>query len=417
MNTTKRTATFGVGAIIAAAALIGGLNLVRADSGATKVGSLSAVSAANIADWQASGRMPVLPDGPVAEVSTGTQFAVAEVNGLTAVTAELNGVPQKVQRVDGAFMVTIGAIDGVGAAELTLVESFDDGSALSVPFTVYAHAAHDGAMAPVTAANSSAPVSTEVTLTWDQVGVAQGGDADFSGPLAIVALGGGATAVLDNVNSRVIAVSRDGVVSTLAELPTDTFTSLVRSADGHHMVAIDTIGGTAYDLQSGTSQPLPALMSAMPMGLDMSLDADGTLFVTSPADGVQYSVGLANSSAMPEQTTRRLDLPRAWVDGSMLYVQPDMSAQPLAVQVEPTGALSILGLDRLSDGRVAVLLEIAGKSTVDTRLIVVGASHVEAVALEGQSVFLVDHPMSVLGTSVTYASYDQRGLVLTTVTL
>jgi hypothetical protein len=256
-----------------------------------------------------------------------------------------------------------------------------------------------------------------VGVNWDQIGVTREGDADYQGPQAIVSLEGGVTALLDNVNSRVLTVDANGEVSTLTDLPTNTFEALVQSPDGKDLVAIDTFTGTAMDVRSGNTQKLSPLLSTMPAGLGLSLGTDGTLYATSPADGTQYSVGQTGTPGLPAETTRRVEVPRAWIDGSTLHVQRNLTEKPLAVEVEPAGGVSILGLDRLSDGRVVVLLDTALKSTVQTQLVVIDGSNVGMVELDGVGAFLVGHPFSVQGTSASYASYDDRGLVITTLYL
>jgi hypothetical protein len=326
---------------------------------ATMSPTLKQVTAVEQSDF--ASRLPVIPRVPVLEIAQGTEVTVPAVQGLEKLSATLNGVDQKVAVVGDGFVVTIGEITGTGFADLVFTEHFADGSSATVPVTVRAGSIARAAL--VDATDSLGTPTSSIRLEWgdgsNAVGQVGGDESDIIVPAGIGLLEDGSVGILDTVNSRVISVVDGQKPLVVGDLPTPTFTYLVRSPSGQMVLAIDPINAIAVRVSTDDKLALPPIVSKLPLGMKFALDDDGALYLQSPVDGVFYSIATLDGARQEFVSTglmeRRLDFARAAVTGyDAVSIQPDLGTEPVEYGVGTSGQTSIMGMAS-GDGVVALL--------------------------------------------------------------
>lgn len=421
MSNRRRAAVAAAGICAVLLAANAGLSMARSEDRVARVsGEIVNETAVSLDTWADASRVPVMPIEPLTTVEEGQPIIIGAVAGLSDVSARLNGTSLKVSRERDAFVIRVGSIDGTGAAEIVIEERFDDGSRVSVPFTVYANPTPTAAVAAESELRSASSAST-VVVGWEHLGVTDGVEGDTVGPQAIAALDDGRIAILDTVNSRVLGVDPSGEVSTLTRLPTASFIDLVGPSAGGRVLAIDSLNALAVDVSTGVVETLPPLVARLPLGLDYSLDAAGTLFVTNPGDGAEYSIARDTGRALDASgsTTRRLDSSRLWLDRSMLNIQRDAEAAPVAVDLGAVESVSVYDKAELGGGRVAVLVETRanGADSARTEILTLDGTTVRSIPVEFNPGVLMGNPMTVTGSTLTIANPTDQGLALTSIAL
>jgi hypothetical protein len=418
MKSSKKVGIVSGVAVVAVVAVAAGLTTAsKIDRVAHIDRPLESSTGVRITDWESAARLPLLPANAITMVNAGDQFSISKIGGLVDVQASLNGTALRVDSTEESFVITVGAVDGVGAAELILTERFSDGDEVALPFTTFTSRAAIVADPPKIV---NVKVDGTRVAPWGSFGQTEGIEGDLSGPESVAVTPNGDHLLLDTVNDRVLAVANDGTTDVRLKLDGGPFGSFVQSPDRALLLAIDIQHARAVNVLSGHSIDLPAFVSNLALGTKFSLDNEGTFFVQNPGDGASYSIGRITESTLTrsDEALRDLSAPRVWVDGGLIFVQPDLSQEPLAVALaDKGGTISVFDTATLLDGRVVALVGVSNEGGTTTGLVVSGVDAAHLVPLDFASGAVMRDPLTVTESGVTIASLTTAGVVFSDISL
>jgi hypothetical protein len=372
--------------------------------------------------------LPVLPTQGISIVTSDTVLTIPSVR-LSALTVTLDGQPlaMTTDSARGYYDITVPAASvGNKISSLLLHERLAaDGSTVVVPFTLFgtdpAHAmlvikvptptpTHPRTVAQFAIGPSGSAASTSFVA-------GAGSDGQMETPMSIAAAPSGELLLLDQANSRVLAISRQGGTSRVYANVSPSVSDLIADPASPQTWAIDTIQRKMTVLETGASVALPALVGLLPGNSQYMLSIDHTLFVKNTADGVWYSLGTVDPTTSAVVSTgdlmRDVAAGRDVIVNNSLMVQAQLDAAPVSIQFPGTLRLEIIDSIETPDATHHVLIGVLGDNNIESlQMVAVNGQQVTTASLSIDGRMAATRNLAYDGTSVVLFSSSSSALTI-----
>ena len=338
----------------------------------------------------------------------GVTFEIPPVPGLSSLRVTLAGDEIK-PTTKSASSYQVNATSETQTVVVS--ESFDDGTAVAFPITVFP----EGAPSVVRVGRSSGSPGTVVASVAfgagdNEVGRDGGQQGSTTVPAAIAAGPRGQIYVLDAAKSRVLGATSAGEAFTeVMKLPTAAFATLLVDDVSGDVFAVESGTATAIAVADGGIVRLPELLRVLPAATKMSLTA-GQFSLVSPIDGVEYVLGqiAGNRFVSGETVLRRRGAPTIFVRGDTITTATE-SGRSVA-KIDDATTIDVLDYSLTKHG-LTLLIGVITRDAVRHELITIGPdSQASSLVVDYNAAGDVAKPLAVGNESVFIMSGNRSGI-------